>query len=628
MRRLAVTAIGLLLASTAGFTSPAAAQPRPAVARSYAFSFADANIPSVADEVLGQALKLPYAIDPAVQGKVTLRVERRLTPDQLLEVFETALGQAGVAIARGPDGVLALVPKDKARAGRSVVVPASGARPGYRVVAETLRFATPSEVAKVLAATGASDLVVQTDDRRGLLVLGGSTGEIRAAEATIALLDRSGLAEGRLRVVALRSGAAEAVAGDVQNLLKAADVAGVTLVPLTQANEIVIFARSAATLDQVEGWVRRLDRPSSEEPTTLWVYKPRNVSADSLAEALRSLSGLQQRATVTRRTGGGGDTAASAKQIEEALTESQAPSRFDPEALKVSVEKSTNSLLVMAPASRWHSLEAALQQLDRAPAQVLIEATVLEVTLNRDFQFGVDWSLVSPSGKLTGTLSSSDTGAVAPRFPGLSVTYLNTGVTAVVNALASRTNVEVMSAPKLVALDNQTASLEVGDQVPIVVQQSQSTSAPGAPLVVSTQYRDTGVILKIKPRINGDHTVLVDLSQEVSSVAPTTTSGIDSPTIQQRKFESSLQIPEGATVALGGLISTTHDLNDSGVPVLKDIPLAGALFRTSSKGVRRTELIVLLTARILRADEPADDVAKQLKGSMHGLEQSSLFPKP
>jgi general secretion pathway protein D len=619
----AAAAAGLLLVSGSGLPCKAQAQPRPAGARAYAFSFVDADIPSVANEVLGEALKLPYTVDPAVQGKISLRIERRLTPDQLFELFEAAVAQANVAVVRGPDGVVALVPKDKARSGRSLVSPGAGARAGYRVVAETLKYATPSEIAKILSATGAADLVVQTDDRRGLLVLSGSSAEIRAAEATIALLDRSSLGDGRLRVVALHAGSAEAVAADLQGLLKAADFGGVTLVPLSQANEIVIFARSSAALDQVEAWVRRLDRPSSEEPTTLWVYKPRNISADSLAEALRSLSALQERATITRHAVDGA-TPTTPKQIDEALTESQTPPHFDPDALKVSVEKSTNSLLVMAPASRWHSLELSLQQLDRAPDQVLIEATVLEVTLNRDFQFGVDWAFVSANGKLSGVLSSSPTGAVQSTFPGLSVTYLNTGVKAVVNALASRTDVEVMSAPKLVALDNQTASLQVGDQVPVVVQQSQGTGAPGAPVVVNTQYRDTGVILKIKPRINGDHTVLVDLSQEVSSVAKTTTSGIDSPTIQQRKFESSLQIPEGQTVALGGLISSGRDLGNSGVPLLKDIPLAGALFRTSSSGVRRTELIVLLSARILRAGDSAEDVAQQLKGTMHGLQQSGL----
>jgi general secretion pathway protein D len=208
----------------------------------------------------------------------------------------------------------------------------------------------------------------------------------------------------------------------------------------------------------------------------------------------------------------------------------------------------------------------------------------------------------------------------------VSLTYINGGITAVVDALSARTDVEVVSAPKLVALNNQSATLQVGDQVPIVVQQSQGTVSAGAPLVVTTEYRDTGVILKIKPRINGEHSVLVNLSQEVSAVAPTTTSGIDSPTIQQRKFESSLALPEGITVALGGLISSVRSNDNVGVPLLSRVPIAGSLFKTNTKSGRRTELIVLLTAKIIRAGQASTADVEDLKRSMGEIRERGLDP--
>jgi general secretion pathway protein D len=592
-------------------------------ARAYAYSFADADVASVADEILGQALKLPFTVDPAVSGKITLRIERRLTPDQLLAAFEAALAQNGASLVRGADGVYAIVPRAKARSSASLRS-GGGGRAGYQVVAEPLKFAAPSDVAKVLSDMGAGDVVLHADDKLGLIVLGGTSSEIRSARETIAVFDRSGLSAARSRVVTLRVGAADAVASDIERLAKAADLGGVVAVPLRQMNAVVLLARSAATLDQLEAWTLRLDQPSAEEPTTLWVYRPRNVAAEALVEALRALSDSAGgvRASPPRTDGD-----LSPGPAPEAARPVESPAAFDPNGLRVSVERSTNSLLVMAPASRWRSLLSALQQLDRAPDQVLIEATVLEVTLNRDFRLGVDWSLVSADGKLASTLSRAETGDVAPAYPGISLTYLNTGVRAVVSALASRTNVEVMSAPKLLALDNQTASLQVGDQVPIVIQRAQGTGAPGAPLVTTTEYRDTGVILKIKPRINGDRNVLLEVSQEVSDVARTTTSGIDSPTIQQRRFESSLSLQEGQTLAIGGLISSARNTNSSGVPWLKDVPVAGALFRTNTNGSRRTELIVLLSARIVRSAEDGRASTEALKGAMDEIGHRGLLER-
>lgn len=614
-RRWAVTAISALLVLQ-GPTFARAQDGPAASARAYAFTFADADIASVADEILGQTLRLPFTIDPAVTGKMTLRIERRLKPDQLLGAFEAALSLSGVALVRN-QGQIVLVPRAKARElGGVAAVGAQGGRAGFELVAEPLQYATPSEVAKVLQAVGPAGLVVHTDDKAGLLVLGGTSAELRAARATIALFDRSGLADARIRLVTLKAAGTDTVAGDLEKVLQAGAVSGVTVVPLRQLGALVLIGRSAAALDQAQSWATRLDQPSLEEASTLWVYKPRNVSAESLAEALRGLSG-----------GGGTSAPASAATAAGPVAEpsSSGGRSFDPEALRVSVERSSNTLLVMAPASRWRSLRSAIEELDRAPDQVLIEATVLEVTLNDEFEFGVDWSFLSPNGKTSSTLSQFESGSVQPVFPGASLTYLNVGVKVVVDALASKTNVEVMSAPKLVALDNQTATLQVGDEVPVVTQRAQGTSAPGAPLVVTTEYRNTGVILRIKPRINGEHTVLVELSQEVSGVSRTTTSGIDSPTIQQRKFESSLQLREGETIALGGLISTGRNFDDAGVPWLKDIPVAGALFKSQRRGMRRTELIVLLNANIIRSEVPEPQAWEDLQTSMSEVEARGLF---
>jgi general secretion pathway protein D len=194
-----------------------------------------------------------------------------------------------------------------------------------------------------------------------------------------------------------------------------------------------------------------------------------------------------------------------------------------------------------------------------------------------------------------------------------------------VRALGSRTAIEVVSAPKIIALDNHTARLQVGDQVPVVTQSAQSTATSTAPLVSTVDYRSTGVILTVTPRIAGDDRLVLEVSQEVSSVAKTSSSGIDSPTIQQRRFESALILQDGKSVALGGLISTNRTHSDSGVPYLKDLPVVGALFRTQSRDDNRSELIVLLSAKIISDDASAKRAMDDLAIDMHELQSRGLL---
>jgi general secretion pathway protein D len=292
--------------------------------------------------------------------------------------------------------------------------------------------------------------------------------------------------------------------------------------------------------------------------------------------------------------------------------------------VRVGVDKESNTLLIVASPARWIQIQRILNEVDRPPRQVLIEASILEVTLGKQFQFGVDWSVVA-NDVAVGSINNG-AGTIGPHFPGLSVTYLTKDVKAAISALGSKTDVEVVSAPKIIALDNHTARLQVGDQVPVVTQSAQSTSAAGAPLVSSVDYRSTGVILTVTPRISGDDQLVLDVNQEVSSVSKTSTSSIDSPTIQQRRFESALMLHSGGVVALGGLISATRSVSNSGVPFLKDIPAVGALFRTSGNTNDRSELIVLLTAKIITDQAAGDRAMGDLLADMHELQSRGLLP--
>jgi len=584
-------------------------------------AFDSADISAVANEVLGETLRVRFAIDPTVTGKVSFRYSRRGDPVALLTAFEQALAVVDVALVRNRDQYL-IVPRGKAKALATVQIvagPEAGVMPGFQALAVPLRNGLPSNLAKALTANGLSEVVVGADDRSGRIIVAGSSRELRAALTVIRQNDQPRLDASLSRNYALRNAGAAQVADELQRVLTGFDVSGVTIVPLPRLNQLVVGARSAQQLAEVEAWIARLDAPASEEGTSVWRYKPRNLTAASLAEALTQLSANPQGQGAGLLSPNGGATKAGEGSAPAAPVTGlgEASAAIDKD-LRVGVEKDSNTLLVSAPASRWKPLRALLEELDVAPGQVMIEATVLEVTLNRTFRMGVDWSVVG-GGRWSAVSSRAANGSVAATLPGVAVSYVGGDVRAVIDALSSKTHVDVVSAPKLLALDNKPAVLQVGDQVPIVNQTSRGTTSGDAPIVTVTEYRDTGVILKIKPRINGDDSVTLDFSQEVSGVVKNTVSGIDSPTIQQRRFESQILLREGQTAALGGLMSTKAARGGSGIPLLSDLPGVGGLFGARTNDGDRTEIIVLLTAHIVRSPEDGDRVLTGLKQQLPGV---------
>jgi general secretion pathway protein D len=250
--------------------------------------------------------------------------------------------------------------------------------------------------------------------------------------------------------------------------------------------------------------------------------------------------------------------------------------------------------------------------------QVLIEATIAEVTLNNTLQYGLQWFFSSGDSSIA--LSTLPTGVISPVFPGFNYVLNASSAQVVLNALTTITQVKVISSPELLVLDNGTAHLEVGDQVPIVTQSAVSVVSPGAPVVNSVDYRDTGVILNITPRVSSNGLVLLDIDQEVSDVVKTTSSTIDSPTIQQRRIESSVAVNTGETIALGGLIKDHSDNTVSGIPVLSNIPILGNLFKTTSNEHDRTELLVLLSPKVIRNTNDARLATNELRQRLKGLQ--------
>jgi general secretion pathway protein D len=287
--------------------------------------------------------------------------------------------------------------------------------------------------------------------------------------------------------------------------------------------------------------------------------------------------------------------------------------------IRINADETNNALVILATPQQYARVQEALARLDLAPLQVLLEAAIAEVTLGDKLQFGVQYS--AKTGNSQAILSSSTSPLIAPSFPGFSYLLTAGNIQIILDELSSVTHVEVLSSPQLMVLNNQTATLQVGDQVPILTQQSVGTQDQNAPIVNSIQYQSTGVILKVTPRVNRSGEVMMDISQEVSDAVPATaTSSIQSPTIQERKIASSVAIEDGETVALGGLITRDISRTKSGIPLLQEIPLLGDFFSDTQNTNQKTELIVLITPHIVDNLQKARAVTEELRHRLSEIE--------
>jgi general secretion pathway protein D len=283
------------------------------------------------------------------------------------------------------------------------------------------------------------------------------------------------------------------------------------------------------------------------------------------------------------------------------------------DAIRIIPDNENNSLLIYATAAEDDRIDAMLDQIDSAPVEVRIDATIAEVDLDNALQYGTQFFF--KSGGINAVLTQGTSNSLTTNFPGFVLSGQNGDAAPLaISLLQSVTKVDVLSSPELMVLDGQSASLQVGDLVPYLTQTSQDTISTGSPVINSIDYRETGVILQITPHVGSDGLVTLDVAQEVSGVAASvTTSGINSPTFTERAITSRIAIQDGQTVGLAGLISDSDSHANQGIPYLKNVPLLGDLFSNQNNQRARTELLVLITPHVLRTRADAAALTADLR---------------
>ena len=433
----------------------------------------------------------------------------------------------------------------------------------------------------------------------------------------------------------------------------------VRVMPIERLNSILIVTPRAAQLDEARRWIERLDQPSdnSAEPQ-LFIYHVQNGNARHLAGVLGGIFGDgRQAGTATGNassgvapglnsaigsTGGLGGTNTSpfgsrtgALQPMGAASQgagnlqnagAQAPVVAVLGSVRLMADEVNNVVLVWGSRFEYAKIEATLSRLDVAPTQVLIEASIIEVTLDDSLQYGLQWFFsdkqrdgLNGGGGLFNAASAAAGALTGSTRTGFSYTLrsaLGADVRVVLNALASKSLLKVISSPSLMVQDNFTANITVGTQQPV----SAGTTISGSSNIISNniQYKDTGVNLSVTPSVNAGNMVSMVINQTVTDLGAK-----DDATQQyaflQRQITSRVAVRSGEALVLGGLIRDNTSTGRSGIPLLQDIPILGKLFGSTTAGNARTELLVIITPRVVRSDQELREVSGELRERMRGL---------
>jgi general secretion pathway protein D len=663
----------------AGPAAPAA----PSEPGEFTVDFVDADIRQVASSILGSMLNVNYAIDPAVSGTATIKSAKPMTRAQLLGALQTALAQNAMTLSI-ENGIYRVLPIESAQ-GRGVAGAhgESAVAAGTEVV--PLRYASARDLAKVLEPFVAEGGAIAADPGRNVVLVSGDGTARQALVELIRAFDVDLLAGRSYAIFPVTTGnEPDKVAQELQSVLmteQGGSLADTTrIVAMPRINAVLAVSTQPRYIDHVRDLLALINEAKDATARSWHVYYVQNGQSSDLEYVLQRAftpkhvtatapapgaiaPGLQP-ATLNGATSGqgetgglpGADTGASsamgapysdqggqqgfaddttqqqvpgqpqgqqASPATEPLSEPTAGSEAAAENdIRIIANRTNNALLIYSTPAEERMIEAMLAKIDIVPLQVRIDATIAEVTLNDNLRYGTQFFF--KDGGLQGVLSNVETGAIGGAFPGFVLAQTSGAVRFALSALQAVTNVRVLSSPQVLVLDNQPARLQVGDLVPYVVQTSQSVTDTNAPIINSIAYRQTGVILLVVPRVNTGGLVSLDISQSVSDVRSTNTSNIDSPTFLERRVTSRVVVQDGQTIGLAGLIRDNTSEGNSGVPILKDIPIIGSLFGTQDNTRTRTELLVLITPHVVHDQRDARALTDDLRET---LRNAALVPQ-
>jgi len=643
------------------------------------FNFENQPVQAVVKAILGDMLQENYTIAPNVGGNVTYSTSKPIRREDAMPVLEMLLSWTGNALVREGGRYTVLQSKD-AIAGK--LTPRVGAtqQPGYSLRIFPLSYISASEMAKLLKPYAKPDAFVSLDPNRSLIVMAGNPSELDNYQRTIDTFDVDWLKGMSVGVFTMQHVDVTKLMPDLDALFGSkgeSPLAGMfRFMPIEQTNAMIVITPQPEYLKQAEEWLRRLDRGGAENSVQLYVYNVKNLKAPDLADYLSQIflgtsSGGSRRSSTSGSVGQGlrpvtiggiggrgGSGGAGGMNYNnnraQPKEEKAAPAAAAPAAgggnkdsdIRISAIEENNQLMIQATPIEWDQIEAAIKKLDVVPLQVHIEARVLEVRLTGDLKYGVQWWFAGLQGQSPRYANGdpyrrsydrhqSSFGSPIAGTPNLFWSYLNKNFEVALSALESQGQARALAAPSLLVANNQEAQINVGTQIPVVQQyvtglgiSGTSNGSTVTPSVGSVQYLNTGVTLAVTPRVNPGGLVYLDVQQEVSIPGASTANG--NREINQRQLQTQVAVQSGETLLLGGLIQENQGTTNSGVPFLNRVPVVRNLFGATDNSRDRTELIILITPRVIstvdEAREVTADYARQFE-SLKPLRPTATTPR-
>lgn len=668
---------------TAKFLNEDAANRRPAessAAGEVVFNFEAESLPAVVKAILGDLLQENYVIAPGLAGQVTFATAKPISSDQAMGVLEMLLAWNNATLVYR-DGRYTVLPVAQAVPGN--LVPRTGpvtTAKGYEVRAVPLKYISATAMQEVLTPYARAGAILKADNTRSMIVIAGTRADLENYLQTIETFDVDWLAGMSVGVYPLERVEAATVVPELEKIFGdggPTPLAGLfRFMPIERINAVLVITPQPEYLSQAESWLGRLDRGGSESGSQLFVYYVKNVKAVDLGDKLSEVFGSAGAASAKSpssvgRVAPGGSVEIKSINSQQGRREVANEAKAEPNTslqpssseginiassddIRITSIEESNALMIRATPGQYESILGAIKRLDIVPLQVHIEAKILQVSLTGALSSGVRsffenaTGLNPPAPTTGGATTTAPTGLFTGSRPsrpgiwrshagtfsgeGLAWTFLKSNTEVFLSALQSAGNTKVLSAPSIVVLNNKTASLNSGTQIPVNSTSFQPTgsinggtgSANGS--FNSTQFRDTGITLDVTPRVNPGGLVYMEIREEKSVPGAASSAVNGNVSVDKSTIETEVAVQSGETVVLAGLIEDTNTSGRSGVPGLMKIPLLGRLFGTKENSSTRTEILVLITPTVIDSSESAHNLTIEYQSRFKGI-QPLLHPK-
>ena len=560
-------------------------------------TFDTVDLYQVVTSILHDVLGKNFTIEGNLKGTVSVSIEGTFSEKELMDFLSFILESANYMVYER-EGMIYIKP--------AMAMPQFIYKKGIYFWLYKPKYISARDVYKVLYKFKSKEGIVEILAGRTILMADNRYRVIKL-KALVDLMDVDVFAGYDFRIFKLAYSEPSEVARELDKLLDSIGLRrreNYSFIPIDRLGYLISITSSESIGSKVASLLKMLDSPSSRKEKRVYIYKVQHVPVDKLADTLRKF--LTGAGAISKKTRG--------KKTSNAIVSGNVVVVADP---------TTNSLLIEATPKDYEKLKNIIAQLDAMPKQVLIEVLIAEVSLDKQFEYGIEWWLRTHAHKYTADTAVTY-GLAGAKDKLFGFTYYGIDPDHFWNFLyflTTTSNVNVLSSPHIIVRDNEKAKIDVGQEVPILTLETVgSTQIQGTSAIDRrVEYRDVGIILEVKPHISSEGYITLEITQETSNPEPNTVSGIDSPVIVKRKVNTTLMVKDGHTVVIGGIIDNRKEVVNKTVPVLGNIPLLGKLFSYKRTSRKRTELIVMLTPHVISSASQADIITGVFKERLKKL---------